>query len=1663
MRIRCVAGPAPCWALLAVGFVCACAPASAFGQSVIRPLILSDRMDQTALGSGLIDGRPDGVYSDFFGTVIGSNGLIAFEGVASYFPDDNNLETPEARAGIWVIDAATGMQRRVMISGMPAPGTTGNFTSGFSEVRIDSLGNVLFDASAPVLAYYHATPAGQLNQVLRQSQPVPRSTGLLLGDIRLGTGFVNNGHIILNEPIVNQGFIRVGTGALRWDGNSLTPIVVPEMAVPGAPPGTVFTTGSALVNSSGDNLIFTATRTGTITTPAYWRSTAGVLSPVVRVGDAMPGFPFFEPTINTLHSADINNAGQVAFSASGADGPFDFSAIYRTAATGLDLVVARGAAAPNSVAPATFFNFLGTAINGAGNIAFIGNATGVNNGLWVARPNSSGDTFGISNVAVTSQSIFDPTLPANATFANLNNAFGAFNFNSLDQVAFMAKLAGTGINALNDDSLWFYDPVDGLKLIARENSPFLVGEGDLRLVKTIEFTTSGTGGQDGRPTGLSDEGLLVFSLAFNDNSDGIFLYGPPPTGDGFFWRGPLAIDTNWHTLLGSDTNWEDDRANIHATPPGQAGIEAVTIDGAPNGVVIDQQDVNIGSLTAPTAQLTLRRRLQLNTGSSLGSIILDRPESELHLDTDLTLVGPGSIWTDGAITADTAAILAGDAKLIVAEGAQLDVKTNAQGLGSRTLAAPLIVRGRVVQHDGTWTLNETININGGVLEVRDGSLFGSAFVNNAGRLEKTTDDTFDVLVPFNSNNGVIAVKDGTLKFTRNGLHSGGRYELTEGATLEFDLGAAGETNVTADLFVGGELGTGNPLTGSMRLLSGNYLAANGVTATFALRGEGLKLEGGKLGGPGVIENRGVMRWTGGSIENSGNGQFKNTSRVDVAEFDNQTVKLTGRFVNEADVNQGSDGGQGGQFIVDGANIQNSGRWDLLGGSFVPTGAPSAFNNIGGTLNVEFSTTLNIPVNNSNGGEIRAQNGTLTLAQPAQHTGSGAFVLAGGLITITGDQTFNGDHEIRGTGRFRMQGADLDIQSGQLKYAAFADTSVPAFSGVDVSGDGTLLIATPVGISGVDVDGGHIRNESSDLMTFLTRIEDNGEIRNAGTMRPHDGVLLDSGGKLINLDTGLLKLVGGRSIVSFDDAKNSELVNEGGRIELEGTQSDVWSMATPVELIGGSVQATRAKLAFQTNVAVTAPAVFSARAGGGFVFEHSPGLEASVELAGGTLFEGDGTLRVDSDLLIVGGDVIVAVERLFSAVASTIDGSDGRLINRSNAGFDFVTIGRLRNEAGLANPSHQMLLAHSVLKNEIENAGRMSITEDTTFDSTLRFTNETGASLTIDDITMPEFGSRLVNDGYLRWETGSSEDDARNLVFDNPGTLDLGPAAQLKLEATRVEQIVQEGSVISTLALTGGTWTFQPGSLLTITHFNTEILPLTRSQADITLIRNGRILNFAVEFLNQGDLRLLQGTNLSFSGEFENDGFLFIDPSSSLTAGKIDNDGTFAILGTVTGDIAFTSSSEFSGTGTVNGSVITAGATLPGQSPGLLTINGDFTQESSASLIIEIAGTELGSQYDSLLVTGIASIDGLLGISLLDGFVPASSDTFTILQAGSLIGTFDNAPAGAFIIPGSGTFDVQYSGTAVILSNFQGIPEPSSLAILALLSPLLLRRRPRVRD
>jgi len=196
---------------------------------------------------------------------------------------------------------------------------------------------------------------------------------------------------------------------------------------------------------------------------------------------------------------------------------------------------------------------------------------------------------------------------------------------------------------------------------------------------------------------------------------------------------------------------------------------------------------------------------------------------------------------------------------------------------------------------------------------------------------------------------------------------------------------------------------------------------------------------------------------------------------------------------------------------------------------------------------------------------------------------------------------------------------------------------------------------------------------------------------------------------------------------------------------------------------------------------------------------------------------------------------------------------------------------------------------------------------------------------------------------------------------------------------------------------------------------------------------------------QGDFTFLGGfggTNIfNNAGTFTKSG----GAGSGTAAGAFNNTGTVnANSGTLTFNTAFTQTAGsttlsggnigggiifnfqgglLAGNGTVTGTINQTGGTVgPGLSAGVLNASADFTQTAGGTAQIELAGTGgpgAANGHDQINAGGNATVDGTWNVVLINGYMPAIGDSFTVATcsggptcgSGNVIFNFPAAPAG----------------------------------------------------
>lgn len=254
------------------------------------------------------------------------------------------------------------------------------------------------------------------------------------------------------------------------------------------------------------------------------------------------------------------------------------------------------------------------------------------------------------------------------------------------------------------------------------------------------------------------------------------------------------------------------------------------------------------------------------------------------------------------------------------------------------------------------------------------------------------------------------------------------------------------------------------------------------------------------------------------------------------------------------------------------------------------------------------------------------------------------------------------------------------------------------------------------------------------------------------------------------------------------------------------------------------------------------------------------------------------------------------------------------------------------------------------------------------------------------------GTLLLNGGTLRWNTGNAQDISPRVVLGDGSsiTLDSGSnvvllAADLATGPTGDARVIKTGA----------------GRL---------IFAASNHYAGPTVIEAG-----ALALSGMGDLA-----------------------SASIT---IRTGATLDVAARPEGSLVVRTGQTVKGDGSVEGSLLNEGVIAPGESIGTLFFTGGLTQMAGA-VRFDLGGA---AQCDQLVAAGAIRLDGTLAVALTNGYVPAVGDSFTLMVASSIAGTFaaSNLPA-----LGTNSWQVDVTPAAVTLSVVSGGIPPAGYDLFA---------------
>ena len=191
-------------------------------------------------------------------------------------------------------------------------------------------------------------------------------------------------------------------------------------------------------------------------------------------------------------------------------------------------------------------------------------------------------------------------------------------------------------------------------------------------------------------------------------------------------------------------------------------------------------------------------------------------------------------------------------------------------------------------------------------------------------------------------------------------------------------------------------------------------------------------------------------------------------------------------------------------------------------------------------------------------------------------------------------------------------------------------------------------------------------------------------------------------------------------------------------------------------------------------------------------------------------------------------------------------------------------------------------------------------------------------------------------------------------------------------------------------------------------------------------------------MNSVNLTVNQTSDSSFSGTITGSGSdlaksgsskLTLSGTSTYTGSTSIRDGSLNVTGALNGTTGaiIGSGGTLEGTGSIFASsstntlsVQSGGILSPGVSgPGIITINGNLSIASGGALTAQIAGTVLGSDYDSVAVNGTVNVSSAT-LNVSHSYTPGLGDSYRLLVndgVDSIAGNFSGLPQGGTVTAG----------------------------------------------
>jgi autotransporter-associated beta strand protein len=925
--------------------------------------------------------------------------------------------------------------------------------------------------------------------------------------------------------------------------------------------------------------------------------------------------------------------------------------------------------------------------------------------------------------------------------------------------------------------------------------------------------------------------------------------------------------------------------------------------------------------------------------------------------------------------------------------------TSALSMASGTTLA--LGSGITASNGVTLTTSGSVDVSSGT-----GTLSG-VIGGTSATLVKTGGATLS-LTGTNTYTGGTTLSVGTLSLGNSSGLGSGALTMASGTTLALGSGIAPSNTVslTTSGTVSVASGTGT-LSGVISGVGAALVKAG--AATLSLTGTNTHSGGttlsagtislgadGGLGSGALTMASGTTLALGSGIAPSNNVSLTTSGTVNVASG---TGTLSGVIsgVGAALVKTGA-----ATLALTGTNTHSGGTTVSAGtvqvGGDAPLGDSAAILTLnGGTL----STTASFAA--GRGITLGASNGTISVATDTTLTSSGT-IGGGGSLTKTGSGTL----AVTGTSSYT---GSTQVSAGTLSVSGSMTTT----SGITIAGDALLTttafnkVVTPLT---VDTNGIFELNLNSGSATAIL----------SDFMASQPGIFQKRGSDTLNLNaantyTGGTNLLAGPLGVGNNSALGTGTLTMAGSTTLNFNDNHTVSNSVAIDS-GSVVMATLTSSGGTLGGVISGDGQITVQGSGSLTLSGTNTFNGNVVIdSGSATLSGQfasGTFQIGGDGLTVTGAGTHEVASIASSGPITIDAGASLIAGGDDSSTSYTGVMGGNGSFQKTGTGTLTLSASHAL------AGTFTIEE-----GAVALTGE------MDEATLSMGGGTLA-------VTGASTHTLGNLTGSSNGTIGAG--------ATLAVGNRGDNSTYAGVLSGSGVFSKVGAGILVLTGAHTYTGGTTVSGGTLqgnTTSLQGAITNNATLLYNQTSDGTIDDT-IGGTGAFRKQGSAVLSLSSDITQTSFAvEEGSCRLVsnGVTASTITLDAGTTLQGNGTLTGDVTCSGTITPGDSIGVITIVGDYTQASGSTLEIEISPTD----HDLVTITGAMSIESGTTIEIVPEFgTYPDTFTYTIVRAtGGITGAFttvtNSLPSMRFIVA------YVPAGAATQINLVLGLEDITSLA------------------